>query len=195
MLNSMICSAWVLLGCACLGASPAPVLFVSSTPPDLVETQSAVIKNFYTIALSHDRGGLPSVALTKKVAPYLSKGLLESISRARKAEQLFLKSSPDPGPSDYEGYPFVSPGEGATRITSIKPDQKYSANTYYVELCSISKKDGKPYDPMAVRVRLIFESGRWLIDDIYYYQDTSNPSPSGLRAYLKPSSSEKQPAK
>lgn len=91
-----------------------------------------------------------------------------------------MSSTPPSSTPPFEGYPFVSPGEGATKVTSIRMEQGAETALYYVTLCSISKKDNRPYDPMAVRILMIMENGEWRIDDIYYYQDAPGAAQAGL---------------
>ena len=111
--------------------------------------------------------------------------MLELLKRAQEAERKFQAAATGPTPGLYSGHPFVSPGEGAQQLTRMRLDPPSGANTYWVELCSISRKDGRPYDPMAVRVLLREERGRWVIDDIHHYQDARDPAPFGLRRYLE----------
>ena len=188
MRNPFTAISLVVFTVACNGKKQSAVTpSTKPTAPTIKgsqDAQSKVITEFYKAVLQDDRGGLPSEAMTKKATPFLSKGLLALIVEARDEEKKAIARVKDLGPGPFEGFPFVSPGEGATKVTKISNDSKFAANSYLVSLCSISNVDQKPYDPMMVRVLLINEGSHWVIDDIHYYQDVPNPTPEGLRSYL-----------
>lgn len=188
MRDSIIVISFVVSTAACNGKKQSttipPSAPVAPTSTGSQDSQRQVITEFYKAVLQDDRGGLPSEALMRNAAPFLSKGLFALIVEARSEEKKAIARVKDFGPSPYEGFPFVSPGEGATNVTKITSDPKFSPSSYLVDLCSISKVDQKPYEPMKIRVLLINEGSHWVIDDIHYYQDVPNPTPEGLRSYL-----------
>lgn len=128
-------------------------------------TPSDAAMSFYQKFKKAELLGVPDAKTLDKLRPYLSKGLAHQIELAGKAEEQYLAGQKEPEPGPSEGWNmFYTNYEGATRVIKKSAKADSSRATVVIE-CTYQEADPSTPTSWLLQVNLIFENGKWVIDD------------------------------
>ena len=141
--------------------------------PQADSSQSRVVFQFYQAVLGLDSGGIPAGQDFAAIEPFISGRLCDLLVRGREAERLYSEKTNRAVPPLIEGSLFMSLFEGADRILGCRPEPPPAKNSYLVEFEYGSETDGNMPFRWMDRCRVIFEDGRWVVDEIELLGDWS----------------------
>lgn len=98
-------------------------------------TPRTPVDNFYKVYLKMKPVGLPTKEQEQKMAPYLSKRLLELMDEARNYQEEFRRQSPEDIPPWVDGCLFASLFEGPDRFEIVdlvpNPDETWTVKVHF----------------------------------------------------------------
>jgi hypothetical protein len=158
-----------------------PLSLAAQTAP----SPSQTARDFYIAYQKLHFSGLPAPAQANKLKPYLSDALYADLTRARTEQVRCNKAHPDEKGPWAEGDMFSSNFEG---FTTVRVENPKPSNAPREQLkVSFDYLDSGQKFSWTDQVSLIKQSGRWVVDDIFYRRQQGFTSGFGesLRGSLK----------
>jgi hypothetical protein len=138
---------------------------------------------FYTLYIKVRPRGIPREKEMVPLRPHLSKALDQNLREARRAEVQYQKANRAAVPPLIEGDLFTSLFEGANAFSVLSCEGQKTVASCAIEFSSIDPRAHSRFK-WRDKVYLVFESGRWLVDDIEYLGNWEFMHKGRLKAVL-----------
>jgi hypothetical protein len=155
--NMKKCAFFALIIIAAISCQPKPAQ---------QRAQVAAVRDFYRTIMTFKDDGVPSNENIGRLSPYISRSFRDLLLAALAAEERDYQRTKGSEPPLVEGSLFYSLFEGADRVKAVTPDQKHGPDAYLVSLEYGDPKVKRQFTQWQDRADLVFEDGRWVVNDL-----------------------------